>query len=107
MFAQMVNGRLRLHEIENRVLRTMTGDQLVAELQRVERELRFWRNNARGRPAWYRGIPEVRAERNCLQSARQRIERELRLRTQALAAQHVAANELALDGAEIRQEMAG
>ena len=74
--------RARYYGIPTNLLRAMTPDELIAELQRVERHLRLWRQSVQGKPPWFRVA--VQRQRNCLASEKRRIERELKERGNAL-----------------------
>lgn len=62
--------------IENKVLRNMTGDQLVAETERVERDLAQWKQAVREMPFERRKDAHVLREKRCLKSERNRIYEE-------------------------------
>ncbi len=74
-------GAVRMCGIPNKVLRNMTPAELTAELVRVDRDLQAWRRMSAGQPRWYRGIPQVKAERRVLVAERERVQRELKTRT--------------------------
>lgn len=83
---KLVNNKLtaRFRGIENQVLRNMEPSELVAELERAERDLRRLKRMRQGQPRWMTSVPEVRRERNCLQSEKRRVERELDARAMLL-----------------------
>lgn len=77
----IVKGRkTEYHGVANAAIASMTDDELAEELRRVEHDLRDWRSRTLGQPRWYARVPEIRAEKNCLQCERRRIEAEMRRR---------------------------
>jgi hypothetical protein len=68
--------------IENKALRAMNDEQLAAELARVEDDQKRWQDQVRHQPRWFRSIPDVLAEKNCLKSEWLRVSREMKARQQ-------------------------
>jgi hypothetical protein len=79
--------------ISNRVLSNMTLDQLQMEAERVERDLRLWKQMTTGQPRHFRQT--VIAEKRCLVSERERIERAIKRRRGAAIEQAFDAQDYA------------
>jgi hypothetical protein len=75
----LTNGKARFtfHGIETRVLEQMEPDELVQELERVERDIRKHNQVIASKPEWFARLPDVQRARNTLYSERRRINRAL------------------------------
>lgn len=80
--------KVQFKGIENKVLRDMTADQLVAETDRVERDWAQFKQAVRDMPFERRNDAHVKREKRCLKSERNRIYEE---RVRRMLAAEVAA----------------
>lgn len=86
---QFVNNQIteRVHTLTADQLRAMTPEDLVAEHQRAEKELRAFKIKLEQNPDWLKQSPRLRRYHNALQRERRRIGKELDARAKALIEQ--------------------